>query len=137
MPGAAKCNGKRRNAMILSEKQILNEKQEIALLVLISGETRKAAAQAAGVDVATIFRWLKQPEFQAVLTAKRAEMFEQGLNSLYSLTREAAETLRKMMRSKHAPTRTRAALGVLTLAFRAKDLEIEKRLERLEKQILE
>jgi DNA invertase Pin-like site-specific DNA recombinase len=41
----------------------LTAKQEAAIVALLSQRTTRAAAKSAGVNEATLWRWLQEPEF--------------------------------------------------------------------------
>jgi hypothetical protein len=110
----------------------LDEKQQVALLALINGSTRKDAALAAGVSESTLYRYLSEPTFQTALRQKRQEMFETALDELFALTVKANETLRRNLNCGHAPTETRAANVINSLAIRASELRIAERLDAIE-----
>lgn len=113
---------------------VLDEKRQAVLLALVQGETRKNAGKIAGVSESTVYRYLSEPSFQAALTEQRQQMFEAGINELYSLTVKAAETLRRNLNSGNAAVEVRAAIAIETLAIRARELSILDRLEKLEQQ---
>ncbi len=87
----------------------LSPKQELALLALLDcGEIRKSAATA-GVNEATLWRWLQSPEFQARYRAARRQLVETAIAQLQSDCTIAARVLREVAEDKEAPASSRVA----------------------------
>ena len=113
----------------------LSRKQETAIVALVSQPTIKDAAIAAGVNEATIFRWLQKKEFQEAYRAARRESVKQAIARLQQTTSEAVDTLSDVMRSAtNFPTaRVSAAKAILDFAMKAVELEdLTLRVEELE-----
>ena len=87
-----KCNTMQRNATLES----LSPAQMTAVEALLAGKTNTAAAAEAGVDRATVHRWLKDDfAFQAELNRGRREMRRATFGNLERLAAKAAECLEK------------------------------------------
>jgi hypothetical protein len=113
----------------------LTPKQEKAIGALLSQPTMEEAAEAAGVNRATIFRWLQQKEFQAAYTSARRESVKQAIARLQQTTSEAVDTLRDVMKSStnFPAARVSAAKAILDYAMKAVELEdLTQRVEELE-----
>ncbi|MDX2032636.1 MAG: hypothetical protein SF339_18315 [Blastocatellia bacterium] len=101
----------------------------------MSEPTTRAAAKAAGVSEATIWRWLSEPGFAAAHQEARGRLLEGVLTRLQAVAGDAVSTLADVMADPNAgaSARVSAARAVLEMALRAKaELEIENRLRTLE-----
>jgi hypothetical protein len=90
--------------------------QQKAVLALLAGATWTAAAHAAGVGRATIYRWRDEnPQFVAVLNQLRAELAESVLAEVRAMGPRAVQVLKQLMVGRRVPAavRLRAALEVL------------------------
>jgi hypothetical protein len=110
-------------------------KKEEAIVALLSQRTVEDAARACNTPARTIYRWLKEPEFDAAFRAGRRSAYGQSIARLQQGSSAAATTLLKVMVDPTTPpaTRVRAAESVLTHAAKAIEIEdIEARLTALE-----
>ncbi|MGA2271325.1 MAG: hypothetical protein ABSH44_22890 [Bryobacteraceae bacterium] len=117
----------------------LGRKREDAIAGLLSQRNVDEAARAAGVGARTLWRWLRDPEFQAAYREARRAAFSQSIARLQHGSSAAAATLLKMMLDQDAPasTRVRAAESVLNHATKAIEIEdIEARVSELERAAL-
>ena len=74
----------------------LSPTQELALAALLAGKTVTAAAQQAGVDRSTVYRWLRnpyQPGFRLALERGRWELRQAVQARLLTLADKAADCL--------------------------------------------
>lgn len=113
----------------------LGRKQEEAIAALLTQRSVDEAARSVNVPVRTLYRWLKQPEFQAAYREARRAAFSQCTARLHHLSAAAVSTLGKVMLDGQAPaaSRVRAAHTILEQASRALELEdLEARLAVLE-----
>jgi hypothetical protein len=118
----------------LSEE--LTRKQQHAILALLSNRSVEDAARACHTPVRTIFRWLKDPEFDSAYRAAKKAAFGQGIARLHHLTSAAVSTLGKVMLDAGTPpaTKVRAADTILNHTVRAIEMEdLEARLAELER----
>jgi hypothetical protein len=63
-----------------------------AILALLQHATRDKAAEAAGINTATLYRWQKDPEFQAALLEARREVFGQAMGRVQQASNPAVDT---------------------------------------------
>jgi hypothetical protein len=109
-------------------------KKEAVIAALLTERNHTEAARAAGIDLSTLKRWLRDPEFIQDYRRARWEVVEQGYARVQQNTPAAAQVLLKLMVDPSTPAsgRIRAALGTFTLAREALDLDIETRVAALE-----
>jgi hypothetical protein len=114
-----------------------NGQSERIISALLNQPTHEAAAGAAGISVATLYRWLAKPEFQASYNAARKKVVELAIGKLQSSMSEAVETLRAVMSDEHkASDRVRAALGILDHAVAGTQLlDLSERLDAIEQTL--
>ncbi len=87
----------------------LSPKQELALVALLDcGEIRKAA-ETAGVNEATLWRWLQLSDFQSRYRAARRQLVETAIAQLQSDCTTAARVLREVAEDREAPASSRVA----------------------------
>jgi transposase-like protein len=118
----------------LSEK--LGRKKEAAIVELLSQRNVDEAARAAGVGSRTLYRWMKEPDFDAAYRAARRAAFSQSAARLQQMCSAAVTTLGKIMVDPNSPvaSRVRAAGSVLDHAAKSIELEdIEVRVSELER----
>ena len=113
----------------------LTEKQEGAIVALVSNPSIGVAAEAAGVGRTTLWRWLKEDDFRTAYMSKRREALSQATARLQQLTGEAAEVFGSVMNDPKASAHPRvmAARAVFELAQRGYEIEeLEARVEAIE-----
>jgi uncharacterized protein (UPF0147 family) len=114
----------------------LGRKQEEAIVALLSQRNIEDAARAICVVPRTLYRWIKEPEFDAAYRAARRAAFSQSTARLQQMCTAAVSTLGKIMVDPNAPaaSRVRAADSVLNHAAKAMEIQdIEARLSDLER----
>ena len=110
-------------------------KKEEAIVALVSQRSIEDAARACNIPARTLYRWLKEPEFDAAYRAARRHAYGQLISRLQQGSTAAATTLLKVMVDPETPptTRVRAAEAVLSHASKAIEIEdIDARLRELE-----
>jgi predicted site-specific integrase-resolvase len=118
------------SAKVVQEND-LTPKQEKAIQALLTHPTMEEAAEAAGVNRVTLFRWLQQGEFQAAYTKARRESVRQAIARLQNRSGEAVEVLAEIMSDiTNAPSaRVSAAKAIIEYSIEA--VEVEDLAERL------
>ncbi|HLN00864.1 MAG TPA: helix-turn-helix domain-containing protein [Bryobacteraceae bacterium] len=114
----------------------LGRKKEGAIVALLSQRNVEEAARVAGIGPRTLYRWLKEPEFDAAYRAAKRAAFGQAVARLQQGASAAATTLLKTMIEPTTPAsvRVRAAECVMNHAMKAIELEdIEARVAELER----
>lgn len=109
-------------------------KKEAAILALLNERNHAEAAKAVGIDLTTLKRWLRVPEFIEEYRRARWEVAEQGYARMQQNTPVAAAVLLKLMIDVATPAsaRIRAALGIFELSKQGLDMDIETRVAALE-----
>ena len=118
-------------------EDILSAAQHRAVLALLEQPTVAEAANSAGVHRATLYKWLKDPDFQAVYREARREALRLATARLQQISSEAVEALREIVgdRSQQGASRVGAARCILDYAARMTELEdFGERLARLEER---
>lgn len=117
----------------------MTHRQERALQSLLECPTTAQAAQAAGVGVSTLRRWMKQDTaFMAAYRAAVSEILESTTRKAQRATGEAVDVLKKIMLDPDTPpgSRTQAADKILVHAARmTEQLDILERLSAIESAI--
>src|SRR5579864_761022 len=110
-------------------------KKEAAIAALLAEKNQAEAARVADIDLSTLKRWLRLPEFLKEYRRARWEVVEQAYARIQQNTNAAGAVLLKLMADPATPasSRIRAALGVFSLAQEALDLDIETRVSQLER----
>jgi transposase-like protein len=113
----------------------LDPKKEAAIVALLGQRSVEEAARSIDISPSTLFRWLKEPDFQAAYLAARRMGYTQSIARLQQATGAAVSTLLKVMVDPSTPpaTKVRAAHSVLEHSAKAIEIEeIEARVARLE-----
>jgi hypothetical protein len=114
----------------------LGRKQEDAIVALLSNRNIEDAARACNTPVRTLYRWLKESDFDASYREARRKAYGQSIARLQQGAAAAATTLLKVMLDQGTPasTKVRATESVLSHAAKAIETEdIEARLAALER----
>ncbi len=116
----------------------LNARQKKIMTYLLCCRTVKEAAQKAGIRLATVFKWLKDPIFKAELDRLREEVISDVADRLKVYCMKATDVLVDLMNSENEQIRRGSANDILnhTHAF-IEMRELSVRLEALEKVIQE
>lgn len=112
-----------------------SRQQEAAIIGLMSKPTITAAARAGGVSVATLRRWLADPEFAAAYRVARRDAMHQATARLQRAATAAVTALESIVRAPKSgeAARVSAARTILELGLRAVESdELLARLEHLE-----
>src|ERR1035438_8836942 len=114
-------------------------KKEAAIAALLTERNHTEAARAVGINLTTLKRWMREPEFVRDYRRARWEVVEQGYARVQQNTPAAASILLKLMVDPATPAsgRIRAVLGTFGLAREALGLDIETRVAELEKGSLQ
>jgi hypothetical protein len=110
-------------------------KKEAAIAALLSEKNQAEAARVAGIDLSTLKRWMRMPEFIEQWRRARWEIVEQGYARAQQNSGACISLLLKLMVDPATPasSRIRAALGTFGIAREALDLDIETRVAALER----
>ena len=116
----------------------LSRKKEEAIVAFLTKRNVEEAAQAAGISTPTLYRWMKEPGFDAAYREAKRAAFGQAITRLQQSSSAAATTMLKIMVDSGAPasTRLRAADCIFSHAKHAIELEqVEGRIAALEQAV--
>ena len=122
----------------MRENERLSAKQQRAIDALLTEPTTRAAATAAGVSEATLWRWLADPAFSKAHRAARTQLLDKTLALLLAQGQGAIEALADVMKEATNPASARvsAARAILEISLKARDsLEMEERLKTIEDRL--
>jgi hypothetical protein len=124
-PGKSSKEGNDMKTPKDSPKTSRKAKWDRAILALLQGETREKAAEATGVDPATLYRWQKDPEFQKAQLEARREVFGRATGRLQQASNTAVDTLIRILTDADAPVTgvVQAAKCVLDQSRKGLDLD--------------
>lgn len=120
---------------ILIEAETLSARRRRALEALLTEPTTRAAAAAARVSEATIWRWLSEPVFSEAYRRARSVLFESTMAGLQAIVSDAVRTLHAIMNDETnaASVRVNAAGKLMEAGFKSRDvMDTETRLAELE-----
>jgi transposase-like protein len=110
-------------------------KKEEAIAALLTQRNVEEAARITGIGTQTLYRWMKDPEFDAAYRKAKRAVCDQAITRLQQGSSAAATTVLKIMVDTGAPpsTRLKAAYCVLSHAKDANEMEqMEDRIAALE-----
>jgi hypothetical protein len=108
-------------------------RREILAALLAAEHTVKSAANEAGFEERSAYRWLKDLEFRARIGELRAAMLDRALGKLSDAACDAVDTLVALLAEESPAIRHRAAASILEILGRFKEhVEVDKRLVALE-----
>ena len=104
-----------------------DRRRDAAIVALLTQRSVEEAARVAGIGTATLYRWMKDPEFAAAYRAARLAAFGQAGARLQKASEPAVTTILKIMVDPGAPAliQVRAADLVLKHATDASEEDIE------------
>jgi len=105
--------------------QKLGRKREAAVLALLSARSVEEAARVVGVNPRTLYRWMKEPPFDADYRAAKKAAYGQSIARLHYLSSAAVSTLGKVMLDATTPPATKVRAADSILSHTAKAIEIE------------
>jgi hypothetical protein len=121
--------------MMAKSEDKLRARKEAAILALLTARSVEEAARTANLPPRTLYRWMKETQFDAEYRRAKRLAFGQTLARLQQASGPAATTMLKIMLDINAPasTRLRAADSVFGHARHAFEIEeVEARLTALE-----
>ena len=103
----------------------LKPKQEEAIVALMSHQSVEDAAQAIKIGARTLYRWLKEPDFEAAYLKARRDAYKQGIARLQKNVGAAISILFKVMADAATPAAVKVRAVECVLSHSSKAIEIE------------
>jgi hypothetical protein len=112
-------------------------RKEAAIAALLVEKNHAEAARVVGIDLSTLKRWIRLPEFIEEYRRARWEVVDQAYARAQQNSGAAVLVLLKLMADPATPSsgRIRAALGVFGIAHEALELDMETRMSELERTL--
>jgi hypothetical protein len=106
---------------------------EALALAVASGQTLRAAAEAAGIGERTATRRWADPDFRRRVAELRADMVSRSLGRMADGMAEAADVLRQLLAAESESVRLGAARSLMELGVKLREsVALEERLAALE-----
>jgi hypothetical protein len=122
----------------MSKNETLTANQLKAIKALVSHDTVAEAAEACNLGRQTLYRFMREPLFDAELKKAKRVLVNRAILSLQQSCRHAATALAQICRDTDAPpsARVSAAREILGQTMKALEVEsIEERLKALEDRL--
>jgi len=103
----------------------LGRKQEEAILALLTQRSVDEAARIAKVVPRTLYRWMKDPDFNAAYREAKRAAFSQSIARLHQMSSAAVSTLGKVIVDANTPASTKVRAADSILNHTTKAIEIE------------
>lgn len=114
----------------------LSRRQLKAIPIILQAKNITEGANNAGITRQTFYEWYQHPEFRTEFTRQRQEVIDLALHELKTLTGEAVDVLRNLLKAEGEGVRLRTALGVLEHVGKFIELEdLEKRISDIERSL--
>jgi hypothetical protein len=111
----------------------LEDKMEAAIAALLVERTHAEAAAKAGIGVATLSRWLREPEFKSAYKAARRAIVDSAVGRIQAVAMKAVDTLEKNLDCLRPGDANRAAIAILEFSLKAVELgDLAERVDELE-----
>jgi transposase-like protein len=94
----------------------LSRKKEEAISQLLTQRSVDEAARVTGVGTQTLYRWIRQPQFEAAYRAARRAAFGQASARLQQASGAAVSTILQILRDPFTPASTRVRAADLALS---------------------
>lgn len=114
----------------------LSDKQEQAIIAMLTEPTLIRAAQAVGVAPKTIYRWMDEPAFSDAYRRARRQAFAQAIAICQQYAPLAVQVLAQVMTDKTAAHAAKVTAATAMLKFGRESMELDdlaERVVRLEK----
>jgi hypothetical protein len=121
-----------RGPEVVDEADGLTGPQAKAIAALLQEPTMQRVADAAGVNVRTLQRWMKDEGFRRAWLAARREAYGQAVSLTQRLAPAAVATFAQVMKDPQAPAAAKVSAASALLRFGREGIELEDFAERLE-----
>jgi len=111
--------------MMKEKKGKLDRKKELAMLALLEKPTIAEAAKTVKVGEATLYRWLRDEDFQKDYRALKQEIVGHSVTRLQKASSLAVDALVEIVKDKEKPSSVRVMSARSILDFSNKGVEVE------------
>jgi hypothetical protein len=120
----------------IEEKVKLSRRQLKAIPFLVSSPTYTQGCEKAKVNKATIYKWLKNPDFKAELDRQRSEIVEAAFDMIAQNIEKAVSTLVGLLDTGDDRVKRLTANDIISHFFKHKELDdLEERIQQIEQQL--
>jgi hypothetical protein len=120
------------------EKSKLTDRQLKAIPYIVASPTYTEGCKNAQINTATLYKWLKQPDFKAELDQQRDEIAAEAFGILSQGLTKAVETLVGLLDHKDDRLKRLVSKDIIDFMVRHKEIEdLDKRLTEIEKRLAE
>lgn len=110
----------------------------VLIAALAGGATIQAASAAARVAESTVYRRLRDDEFQRQISTARGEMIARAVGALADASAKAVTTLSDLLDAENESVALGAARSILEMGAKLREnIELERRIADLEARIAE
>lgn len=113
----------------------LGRKREVAIAALLSESTHEDAAKKAGISTATLSRWLRDTAFARAYRRAQRAVRDGAIRQVTRLADKAVAALEKNLTCGTPSVEVQAARATLAEIRAANELDVEDRLDELERRI--
>ncbi len=114
----------------------LTSKQDKAIVALLSEVTVDAAAKSSGISVATMWRWMKEPDFRKAYLAARRQVVDDAISLMQRASKRAVATLIANLDCDNPSVQVRSAQLLIDHSMKGVELlELECRLQDVEQAL--
>ena len=114
----------------------LTSKRDKAIIALLSEVTVDAAAKSSGISVATLWRWMKEPDFRKAYLAARRQVVDDAIALMQRASKRAVATLIANLESDNPSVQVRSAQLLIDHSMKGVELlELEARLQDVEEAL--
>lgn len=119
-----------------NEKSQLTDRQLKIIPIIVTSPTYTDGCKKAKLNRTTFYQWLKQPEFKAELERQRSEIVEAAFGMIAQNIEKAVSTLVGLLDTSDDRVKRLTANDIIGHFLKRRELvELEERIERIEKQL--
>lgn len=113
-------------------RAVITTDQERAILALINEPTVRKAAETAGVNESTLYRWMREPVFSDAYREARRESFRHAISLTQRYAPAAIQTLMKVMQDPNSAHTAKVSAATALLKFSRESIELDDLAARVE-----
>ncbi len=115
----------------------LNEQQQTAIRLLVTGKSPASVAELLGINRRTLYNWRQTAEFRRELSRLRRQLWSEAADRLRALVHPSLDVLEQELRKGYDRARYRAANAVLRHANLRKSIPLDADEPELEEEFEE